>query len=195
MIWIQSNHYMYDKFTLTEIFLNAHLLFVLEFEKLITFESILNIIWIVLWKDYNKCICILWLLKFLISRCVVLKTENAKPNHLNGNMTMKFIRMLVFTYLTVYVFTIQRRLNFIEHHFSKINIYCLQNFVNKGVAEQSHIQCAIECSSFYSPHCQPFLWNGIDETCMTIDNIVKRDVDVSMQLATFVPYKDGEYHL
>lgn len=67
--------------------------------------------------------------------------------------------------------------------------------MNKEVGEQSHIQCAIECSSFYSSHCKAFLWNEIDETCMTIDNIVKRDVDGSMQLAISVPYKDGEYPL
>ncbi|CAC5378401.1 MRC [Mytilus coruscus] len=107
---------------------------------------------------------------------------------------MKFKSVLVLIFLSVHVYTIQRNANLIKHQFSEINIYCLQSFVNKAVGALSHIQCASDCLSLFTPYCKAFIWNEIDKTCTTKDEIVKSDaVDASMQseLQIYNAFKDG----
>lgn len=106
---------------------------------------------------------------------------------------MKFKRMLVLIFLTLlYVYTIQQNANPIVHWFSKINIYCRQNFANKRIAAQSHIQCASNCVFLFNTNCKAYLWNEIGKTCMTAGETVINNNALESEIYNI--YKDGEYN-
>ncbi|CAC5378402.1 MRC [Mytilus coruscus] len=103
---------------------------------------------------------------------------------------MKFKPLLVLICLTFFnVYTIQRNENLIKHQFSKINIYCRQKFVDKGTGARSHIQCASNCLSHFTPYCKGFIWNETGKTCLTTGEILISNSASEMDV--YNVYKDG----
>ncbi|CAG2201253.1 CD206 [Mytilus edulis] len=105
---------------------------------------------------------------------------------------MKFRLVLVISFLTyLHVYTSLQNANLIDHHFSKINIYCQENFVKTEVSKWSQLQCASKCLPLHNQYCKAFVWDEIGKTCKTIERLIMHDLATPVKLDVYIPVKDG----
>lgn len=108
---------------------------------------------------------------------------------------MKFRLVLVISFLTyLHVYTSLQNANLIDHHFSKINIYCQENFVKTEVRKWSQLQCASKCLPLHNQYCKAFVWDEIGKTCKTIGRLIMHDLATPVKLDVYILVKDGKSH-